>query len=224
MPADVYAILPFAPTALSAWAEDEDVRRFLHGLFDHPMTIIKPEGNKSTSTGDDYGDYLFKIELSSIREKFIEALRKAIDSQITHGSGLHEAFGGPLSPLAVQRLTPFDPEAELHLCLSIKYLLAWRGLVNWTLSESWFYSLAHVLEADNAIEASFLTASHSMYRQALQLLRGYLEDLTVALYFTGDRPSYDQWRTGHHRIPNMRGKRGLVERLTRGTWLPGSAT
>ena len=53
-------------------------------------------------------------------------------------------------------------------------------------AESAFFSLAHILETFSDLECSILLASRLYYKQAIQVLRSYLETSVLQLYFIKD--------------------------------------
>ena len=81
------------------------------------------------------------------------------------------------------------------------------------MEESRFFSIAHLLEATNEIEASLALAQGAFYKQAKQQLRSLLELVVMPLHFCIDRASFREWRNGSYRIPRFRGPKGLLEQL-----------
>jgi len=118
------------------------------------------------------------------------------------------------SPAAGKHAEPVpDLRNDSYFGLMAKYSIAWDGADGAVLSESAFFSLAHVLEAGTDLEASILLASNLYYRQALQMLRNYLEGLVLQLYFCNNRSDFEKWKAGSYKVPPLRGKDGLLENL-----------
>ena len=82
-----------------------------------------------------------------------------------------------------------------------------------SLEESRFFSVAHLLEATNEVEASLALAQATLYKQAKQQLRSLLELVVMPLHFCVDRTSFREWRNGSYRTPHFRGSKGLLEQL-----------
>ena len=76
-----------------------------------------------------------------------------------------------------------------------------------------FYSLAHVLEADDDLNCSLLLASHFYYKQATLMLRNILEETLLPIHFCDSMSDFDAWKAESFRTPNLRGQDGLIKRL-----------
>ena len=76
-----------------------------------------------------------------------------------------------------------------------------------------FFSVEHVLESLSEIECSILLASNISYKQSLQILRNFLEDILIELHFCCQRPDFDNWKQKIYRIPPLRGPKGVLKRL-----------
>jgi hypothetical protein len=105
-------------------------------------------------------------------------------------------------------------EEDRSFGLMAKYAVAWDGVVGEVLSESAFFSLAHVLEGESDLGCSVLLASKLYYRQALQVLRNFLEDVVLDLHFCDNPEDFMKWKQGNLRIPAFRGKSGMLKKLT----------
>lgn len=110
-------------------------------------------------------------------------------------------------------------EDPLHLVsdkqfgLMAKYSIAWDGAVNKVLSDAAHFSLAHVLEMSTELKCSTLLAVNFYYKQALQVLRNYLESVVVELYFCHEKVAFAAWKNSSFRLPSFRGKNGLLREL-----------
>jgi len=104
-------------------------------------------------------------------------------------------------------------EADNDFGLMAKHAVAWRGVVSEALSESAVFSLAHVLEAGNDLDCSVLLASSLYYRQALQVLRNFLDDVVLGLHFCDNQKDFAKWNQGSFRTPPFRGHDGVLSRL-----------
>ena len=81
------------------------------------------------------------------------------------------------------------------------------------LSEGAFFSIAHVLESESELDCSVLLASRLYYKQALQVLRNFLEGVVVEIFFCGNPTAFASWKADAFRIPSFRGKNGMLDEL-----------
>ncbi len=89
------------------------------------------------------------------------------------------------------------------------------------MSDGAFYSLTHLLEASSEIECSILLAEKLFYKQAIQILRNYLEELVLPLHFCANPEEFEQWKQGDYQIPAFRRRKtGLLDRLQDRSVLP----
>ena len=89
----------------------------------------------------------------------------------------------------------------------------WEALDEDLLSESLFFSLAHLLEAKTDLDCSIELMATFYYRQAFVSLRTFIEDVLLPVYFLEDREEYKKWKAGSARVPNIRGKDGVISFL-----------
>ncbi len=85
-----------------------------------------------------------------------------------------------------------------------KAAVAWNAVVDAVLSESLFFSVAHTLETRSELDCSVLLAGGLYYKQALRVLRGFLEMAAVHLYLTVRPEQYAGWVRGEFRVPPFR--------------------
>ncbi len=180
-------ILPLSAEPVSLWNSNTDLRMFLVEMFEL--------GGYSS-----YGESLFKEGLKSWKNtvtKFQKNATKAIPA-----------------PGAEKQTEPIpDFRSDSYFGLMAKYSIAWDSADRAVLEESAFFSLAHVLEAGTDLNASILLASHLLYKQALQMLRNYLEGMVLQLYFCHNYGDFEEWKSGEYKVPFLRGKNGLLEIL-----------
>lgn len=111
-------------------------------------------------------------------------------------------------PPASERRVESVPDFRLdpYFGQMAKYSVAWGGAEGAVLSECAFFSLAHVLEAGSELEASILLVSNLYYKQGLQMLRNFLEEVILHLHFVNRAHEFNAWRKGNYRTPPVRGK------------------
>lgn len=97
-----------------------------------------------------------------------------------------------------------------------------KGALPTLLEESGFYSLAHILEADEEIGCSLLLASHLYYKQAIQVLRSFVEETLLPINFCENVNEFNQWKANSYRTPPLRGRDGLVKKMVNKGVLPAS--
>lgn len=91
------------------------------------------------------------------------------------------------------------------------------------LSESACPSLPHLLESCTDLESSASLAAECFYKQASQVLRGFIEGQVVALVFATDSAQFDRWRTGNRLdFRSVRGPNGLLSYLQSQGWIEAS--
>ena len=118
------------------------------------------------------------------------------------------------SPAAegLEELVP-DFENDKNFGMVAKYHIAWDGAIDEVLSESAFFSLAHILETGSELDCSILLSSNLYYKQALQILRNYIENMVLQLHFCDENDDFTLWKAGKYRVPFLRGKNGLLSAL-----------
>jgi len=187
-------ILPLKAEPISSWGKKSDLQMLL-------VEMYKLGGYSS------YGEWLFKQGLKRWRKTLNEFQNNAIKAKPA------PAAEGQVEPIP-------DLNNDEYFGLMAKYSIAWDGADSAVLSESAFFSLAHVLEAGSDLEASILLAANIYYRQALQSLRNYLESMVLQLYFCDSHSDFDSWKIGDFRVPRFRGKNGLLKSLENKSLLP----
>jgi hypothetical protein len=106
-----------------------------------------------------------------------------------------------------------DLENDKNLGMAVKYHIAWGGTIDEVLSESAFFSIAHILESNAELDCSILLSSNLYYKQALQILRNYIENMVLQLHFSDENDDFLLWKAGKYRVPFLRGKKGLLSLL-----------
>jgi hypothetical protein len=109
---------------------------------------------------------------------------------------------------------------DANFGLVAKYAIAWNASYTLVLERSAFFSLPHVLESSVELDCSILLASQKYYKQALQVLRNFLEGLIIQLEFCNDQAAFSRWKSGQYRTPPLRGKGGLLKALVSNGILP----
>jgi hypothetical protein len=194
LPETAINILPFSTGPLLSWKGKTDIRRFVDALY-------------AESGFPAYSSHLFKREKKDIRNW---SKRFTLNAQKAH----------PMPGSSVQ--TPQVPHLleDTTFGKAAKYVIAWKSCVQNVLEESGFYSLAHILEADEEIGCSLLLASHFYYKQAAQVLRNFVEETLLPINFCENVDEFNQWKANNYHIPPLRGRDGLVKKLVNKGILP----
>lgn len=203
------ALLPFAAQPFSAWGEDSDLLRFLTCLSDKPATLIDSQGKEHQGTYSSYGRYLYE-----------HGVKKVQELSASFGELARAAKPALAARTKVESVPDFAGDPNFGVMA--KYYIAWDGVVSEVLSESAFFSIAHVLESEAEIDCSILLASNLYYKQALQVLRNYIEGAVLQLYLCGNLSAFSDWKANSFRTPSFRGRSGMLEDLVSRGILPGT--
>lgn len=196
------AYLPFSTESLMSWGEKSDLYRFLSELSNHEGILVTANGERETVNyrASGYGDKLFhagKRRFRSWAYHFMHSAEKNVDA--------YRGFANSVS-------LPDFYESESFGTVA-KYVVAWDGLVNNALSSGTFFSIAHILESEDDLRCSLKLASELYYKHAIQVLRSFLEDLVLPVYFATNPPAYARWRENNYRTPPLRGPKGVLNKL-----------
>ena len=98
---------------------------------------------------------------------------------------------------------------SLNNCLI--YFAACDIYEQWVLEESRFFSLSLLLDSFAELEASLLLASNFYYKQAVYVLRNFIELIVAQFYFSSETSVYDDWRLkSDYKMPTFTGKEGMT--------------
>lgn len=200
IPEAVLQHLPFSCKPFSEWGDSTDLLEFLYTLNDVPGEMISSDGTPSTINYRHYGRTIYDQGRESIQTwttRFASSAQKAL----------------PAPGAVSQNINIPDFSNDLEFSKAAKYLIAWDGVTDAVLSDSAFFSIAHVLESDIDLDCSVHLAASLYYRQALQLLRNFLEDVILPIYFCDNRQAFVDWRDNGCQTPRMRGGKGLLNNL-----------
>ena len=200
IPKKVFNHLPFSSEPLSQWSETTDLLKFLYALHDKSGLIVAENGTRTPVNYRDYGKVVYERrqkETQSWVQRFTTAAKKAL----------------PAPGSATQKIEVPNFSVDPEFGKAAKYFIAWNGVVGEVLSEDAFFSIAHVLESQADLECSLHLAAHLYYKQALQVLRNFLEDLVLPIHFCDNQNEFLDWRSNNYRTPPLRGTNGIVSKL-----------
>ena len=193
---DLVERMPFSAEPLQLWSEDTDLRHFLLELSSIEGTLLTADGHRETINYVDYGDYLYQQGGRDFRAWAYRFLEEAERSAARAGEMtipdfyLHHSFG----TLA-------------------KHAVAYEGIVHTAMSSGAFFSIAHISESLDDLRCSVMLASKLYYKHAQQVLRSFLEDLVLPVYFATNPKAYASWRENDYRTPPLRGRKGILKSL-----------
>src|SRR6266700_4880054 len=227
LPQAAVDILPFSAEPFSQWSRKTDIYRFIAALY--------------APTYPPFSNYLYKEGKKEIKTWERKFARHAAKSQDTpSGYDVHAFIVENIASGKKEENTSHSdgnkqresPDTEITNISSFlddqtfgkaaKYVLAWQCSVQNLLEESGFYSLAHTLETQTEIESSLLLASQFYYKQAVQVLRSFLEELVMPIHFCENEQEFNKWKANNYHTPPIRGRDGIIRRLTAKGTLPSS--
>jgi hypothetical protein len=195
-------LLPLSSEPLVVWTKEGDLFRFLEALCDYAGERIDPDGTRHDVNYRDYAHNLY----DGGRESAVQAAARFQTAA---------AAATPVPGAVVQEITPPKFEEDETFGLAAKHAVVWDSVVNVVLCDGAFYSLAHILESGSELECSLLLAERLFYKQGIQVLRNFVEELVLPVHFCGNPAEFESWRRGEYRIPPLRDKRrGVLTRLT----------
>jgi hypothetical protein len=195
--------LPLKAEPIVLWSKSTDLYSFLCELYDDNGEIVNEAGVRTPVNSRVYGETLFDRGISSFHSIGAEFQTLAECNQAEPSP-----FGDP-----IQIDTPPNFLEDASFGLMAKHAIAWAAATEALLSDSQFFSLPHILEAEEELNCSVLLAKNLYYKQALQVLRGLLELNVLHVYFAGDPVAYAGWQKAQSRRWNVRGSGGLLETM-----------
>lgn len=180
-PEESLEVLPFLSEPISKWGEDSDIATFISAILPFYETFFRNRRNEFFIIANDFST-------NSLKTIPCNLLPDEVDR--------------------AKEIPNFHDDANFGLVA--KYTIAWYTVVQALLEESEHFSLPHILESYSELECIILLASHLYYRQSYQILRSFIESVTLQLYFCDNAEAYNKWKTGHYRTPLIRGKKGVI--------------
>lgn len=188
-PSDALEILPFSEEPISGWTENSDISKFLYHLY----------------AGTGYEECT-EYKLSELCENF-ESFANSFHQQAA------SAQPSPASINQTLNIPQFEKCEKFGLVA--KSMGAWDNVISNMLSESNFFSLPHLLETRTDLASSIYLAQNLFYRQAFQVLRGFLESVVLPIFFCANPEKYSEWKSDEFHSPSMRGKKGVLRILVK---------
>lgn len=188
LPEAAISLLPLKKEAISDWNENTDLISFLYELYE----------------GTGYGD----VSISYVNETLSQF---EIWAEIFFDAA-SEAYPSPAS--IIEELDIPDFILDLDFGLLAKSSSVWNNTVANILAEGSYFSLPHLLETRTDLSSSIHLAAHLYYRQAYQVLRGFIESVVLPIYFCEYPKKYDDWKNNDYHAPPLRGDKGILKLLT----------
>lgn len=202
IPKEGLELLPLKPEPINSWdVSNLDVIKFLKHLFNKQAEFISAEGRKEKANYQFYWRTIFEAglkEFQDFAEEFELETKKyrpapaSIIKKVETPSFLDDKFFGIVS----------------------KYYIIYDGILDEVLSESHFFSVAHILESLEELNCSILLSKKLYYKQSLQVLRNYIESMVSQILFCDNSRAFEDWRNGTFKLPRLCGKGGLLDKLS----------
>lgn len=200
-------LLPFTPESINSWAiSNLDVVDFLKYLCNREGKIVYEDGKKEKINYQDYWKDIFypgKKEFKKFAEEF-----KIIAEKIK-----------PVPGSTVKEVKIPSFLDDKYFGLVAKYYIIYNGIIEEVLTESYFYSIAHMIESEEELSCSILLSKNLYYKQSVQVLRNYIELLVSQIFFCSDSNAFKQWKRGDFNLPRLRGNGGLLEKLAKSNFI-----
>lgn len=195
--------LGFTPEPLSQWGNNIDLLKFLYALHDKEQTMIVSGRRSFTKTPPEYTLDLYNQGLEYFQFLAEEFIISAHNSP-------------PARSSATQKIeTPVFKDEPIFGKVA-KYWIAWNAVTRWVKSESAFFSIDHLLESEDEIKCSINLACNLYYKQAILILRSFLEEVVLPIHFCNNHLDFKSWKNDNYRTPSLRdkaGKPGLLSKL-----------
>ena len=202
VPKNAIQLLPFQPEQLNAWRKSQlDMVAFIKLVCDKDSYVVYPNKQRKKVNYRSYWRYLYKRSIT----RFADAA-KEFATQAKNNSPV------PASVVATVKVPNF--RADKNFGSVAKYYCAYDTIIDSALSEEYFFCLSHLIESQQELECSLFLAERLYYKQALQVLRTFIELLVSQILFCSDSVQFTRWIKGTFKLPRLRGKGGLLESLS----------
>lgn len=200
IPDDLFRYLPFSKQSIRELESASDISNFLYVLHNKGGTIVAEDGTISDINYAVYGDFVYERGL----EKFTNWAK--IFAEL--------ASEAKIAPAAAEKKINIPNFMDdVNFGAATKYFIAWDGVIGEVLSESAFYSLPHILESEEDLNSSLLLAANLFYKQAMQSIRSFIENLILPIFFCENPKNYIKWKSDNYRTPSLRGDKGVLVKL-----------
>ena len=200
--------LPLQSQPVAEWGEDNDLVRFLVALFGLEGAKLSPNVSEPAVDYSDYGGTVYTRAKAQIEAQIATFEKCADDAK-------------PISDSEEEIPEPAKYLEDPDFGRAAKHLIAWEGVVDQLLSETAFYSLAHLLESSSDLDCSMELMGRLYYKQALQVVRNFVEDIVLPVHFSANPGTFAQWKQDACRIPPMRRKGdGMLPTLVKSNVIP----
>ena len=201
IPQNAINLFPLQLESINKWkAPKLDAIYFIENLFDMDAEMTDKDGKIKKVNYKDYWETIYT-----------NCLNKFKDHSTQFDLTAHEYLPVPASVVVSPQIPSFLD--DIHFGGVAKYYMCFDGLIDNALSESYFFSIGHVLESQNELDCSIILAQNLFYKQALQVLRNFIELLICQILFCHDSKSFQNWIKGNYRLPRLNDKGGILEML-----------
>ncbi len=210
IPQEAIKLLPLKPEPINIWqAKNLDSVEFIKHICDKDSYVTYPDGHREKVNYKSFWKTLYQSSL-----KKFKLTAKQFYKEATKHSPV------PASTIGSVKIPDFL--ADNYFGSVAKYYSCYAAIINGALSENHFFSISHLMESQEEMECSILLAQNLYYKQALQVLRNFIELLVCQLLFCWDSKEFENWRNGNFRLPRLRGKGGLLDILLKANQISSS--
>lgn len=194
IPEKALQIFPLKAESISSWnSRSLDLKEFLKYMCDKEGQVTYADGIPRKINYKSYWKTLFAGGLSRFR-----STAKKLEK---------EAASNPPAIASITQTAKIPSFInDDYYGLMAKHYVCYDGVINTALSDSRFFSLANMLESQQELDCSILLAQSLYYKQALQVLRSFIELVVIQILFCHDSNAFDDWRNGIFEVPRLRGE------------------
>jgi hypothetical protein len=190
--------LPFSFEPLSEWSDKTDLLQFLYELFTQEAVVTGPFGRKVYSNYRSYGKYLFDLGFEYFKD-LASQFKVEVENNL------------PKPGAKIIKAITHDFLKNKYFGKMAKSAMAWNAIGNQIFSENAPLSMTHLLETATEIKCSIFLAKNLFYKQAIIVLRSFLEELISPLFFSNNANLFQLWKQNQDTpLPNMRGRNGML--------------
>lgn len=202
IPEKALQIFPLKAESVDSWnSRSLDLKKFLKYVCDKEGQVTYGDGIPRKINYKPYWKTLFRSGLGRFQSTAKKFEKEAKSNR--------PAIASTIQPAKIPSFI-----TDKYYGLMAKYYVCYDAVINTALSESQFFSIANMIETQQELDCSILLAEGLYYKQALQVLRNFVELAVAQILFCYDSGIFDRWRKGSSKLPRLRGKDGLLERLS----------
>ena len=184
-------------------------------LSEEPLTLLSPESDLHT--------YLSKLLAGTgfddvVDIKFAGVVEHALNLAAYFQEAADAACPAPGSKTQEPHIPDFESDPLFGRVA--KAYIAWEETMSNIMEEGGYFSLSHTLETRSDLACSLQLARDMYYRQAMQVMRGFIESVILPIHFCRNPDHFSKWKRNDFNSPTMRGEKGILEGLAKHGVIP----